>query len=114
MLGKTMNQEVTAETFSSAVHRMCKFWDFYRSSTDKKRFLSLEGDKQCLLYLNKVNGNSISITAMNTLWGDYSQFIARHITVVYHYEQILFLRERNTAISSEKHKKFGSNTRNLK
>lgn len=106
-----MNWEITADTFSSAVRRMCKLWDFCRSSTaflsKKRRFLCLETDKQCLLYLNKVNGNGISVMAMNMLWSDYSQFIARNITVVYHYEQIYFLRERNTAIFSE-------NTENLK
>lgn len=97
---------------------MCKLWDFCRSITaflsEKKRFLCLETDKQCLLYLNKVNGNGTSVMAMNVLWNDYSQFIAWNITVVYHYEQIPFFFERNTAIFSEQHSKFKSNKRNLK
>ena len=48
----------------------------------------------------------MSVTAMNTLWGDYSQFIARSVTVGCRYEQICFLRERNTAVCFEQHEKF--------
>lgn len=62
----------------------CVIWDFCRSRTafsyNKKRFLSLETVKFYLLSLNKVNGNGISITAVNMLWGDWSQFIARNVT----------------------------------